>query len=539
MARKASKTQTLAILRMGREGNASRALPMPTHYKWGILLVLLTVCLRLPAIVHPKAIDDEAGYATVAHELLHGGTLYISALDRRPPLLFWIYAAIFWVVGPYNWLPFHLIAVAWMLLTMWGLYALGRELFSREVGLAAALLYSIYTASVDYVLLELNGEVMMDLPIVWALYIAFKQHTSRHRPELVLSGVLLCCAFLIKQPAAIAALPVGMYLLLPAYRAQRHLSLRHSVLHATLLTTSYFLTLGIVALVLYYQGILGEAYYWTIGDHDIPHGPTDPIFWQFGVGMTLAFVVAWHPLVFLNVLAVRECCHRGARYWKHLRAEYTALLMLLGCSFIGVSASGRFYPNYFLQLLPALVLLAAPVLMAIWTKTRTYHFCMLQPRTLHVALCITATAFLISNTVTLWLQRPENELSQYVREHSTPEDKVFFWGELVDDLYAEARRRPASRYIHFAPLTGYIWGSPLRYDPHYDTTYRILPGAWDILQTEFQQSPPLFFVDFDPGTIAKKYPPSRYPFLRRLLAQDYEVVLSTPKGVVYRRIDRR
>src|SRR5262249_14043311 len=253
---------------MCREGHDSLASHMPTHYKWAILLVLLTVCLRLPVIVHPKAIDDEAGYATVAHELLHGGTLYVSALDRRPPLLFWIYAAIFFVVGPYNWLPFHLIAVAWILLSMWGLYALGRELFSREVGLVAALLYSIYTASVYYKLLEFNGEVMMDLPIVWALYIAFKQHASHHRPELILSGVLLCCAFLIKQPAAIAALPVGMYFLLPAYRAQRHLSLRYSVLHATLLTTSYFLTLGLVVLAFHTHGVLRVAYSWTIADYD-------------------------------------------------------------------------------------------------------------------------------------------------------------------------------------------------------------------------------------------------------------------------------
>ena len=101
-----------------REGNPSSAFQIPAHYKWGLLLVLLTVCLRLPAIVHPKAIDDEAGYATVAHELLRGGTLYVSALDRRPPLLFWIYTTIFFVLGPYNWVPFHLIAVAWMLLSM-------------------------------------------------------------------------------------------------------------------------------------------------------------------------------------------------------------------------------------------------------------------------------------------------------------------------------------------------------------------------------------------------------------------------------------
>src|SRR5262247_2437489 len=461
-----------------------------------MLLVLLTVFLRLPAVMHPKYIDDEGGYAVVAHELLHGGTLYISALDRKPPLLFWIYTAIFFVVGHYNWVALHLIAVGWILLTMWGLYALGKELFHREVGLVAALLYSIYTASVHYHLLAFNGEVMMNLPIVWALYV-----------------------------------------LLPAYRAQRHLRLRHSVVHATLLTASYFLTLGLVVLVLHTQGILRDAYYWTIGDHDIVHGPTDPVFWRLGIGMSLAFGAAWHLLVCLCCLSVRECCTRGARYWAHLRAEYTALLLLLGCSFVGVSAGRQFQLHYFHQLLPALVLLGAPVLTAIWTHTRTYRFFLLQPRTLKVLLASTAVGFLIANTIILWLQRPDNGLSTYVREHSTPADKVFFWGQ-VDDLYVEARRRPASRYINVAPLTGYIWGSPTHLDPDYDTTYRILPGAWDILQAEFQQSPPLFFVDTDPETRAQKYPPSRYPFLQQLLAQDYEVVLSTPKGVIYRRIDR-
>jgi hypothetical protein len=252
--------------------------------------------------------------------------------------------------------------------------------------------------------------------------------------------------------------------------------------------------------------------------------------------MSLGFAAAWHPLVCFCCLSMRECCTRGRRYWAHLRAESTALLMLFGCAFVGVAASGRFYTHYFHQLLPALVLLSAPVLTAIWTHTRTYRFCLLQPRTLKVLLASTAAGFLIANTVTLWLQRPDNELSTYVREHSTPTDKVFFWGQ-VDYLYAEARRRPASRYINAAPLTGYIWGSPTHLDPDYDTTYRILPGAWDILQAEFQQSPPLFFVDCDPETEAKKYPPLRYPFLKHLLEQDYEVVLSTPKGVIYRRID--
>jgi 4-amino-4-deoxy-L-arabinose transferase-like glycosyltransferase len=74
----------------------------PSLRRAWLLLVLLTLALRFPAIVHPMTVDDEGGYAVVAHELLEDGTLYQSALDRRPPLLFWIYAAVFRVVGPYN-----------------------------------------------------------------------------------------------------------------------------------------------------------------------------------------------------------------------------------------------------------------------------------------------------------------------------------------------------------------------------------------------------------------------------------------------------
>lgn len=507
---------------------------MRTLTQWGLLLVCLTIIIRLPAIVHPKPIEDEGGYAVVAHELLAGETLYQTALDRRPPLIFWLYALFFFVVGDYNWVPFHILGVFWMLLSLKGLYAIGKTLFNWEVGLLAALLYSIYTTTMYYENLGLNGEVMMNLPIIWALAIAFRPNMTRYRPELLVSGCLLGCAFLIKQPAAIAALPVGLYVLLPGYRKQRNLRLGHAVIHAALLTVGFGLALGITALVLHQQGILSEAYYWAVGDHDLYHGPTGPVFWRKAAGMSLAHAVAWLPLVLLCWVSIRENRQRGGCYWSGRVPEWGTLLMLAGVSFVGVSASGRFYPHYYLQLLPPLVLLGAPVLAAIRTKTQTAYVFLLQPRTLRICLFATASAFLVANAVTLWQQRPINEFSQYIRDHSTSEDKVFFWGA-TDYLYAEAQRRPASRYIHSFPLTGYIFGSPLRHDPNHDTTGRIRPGAWQTLQEEFRQSPPLYFVDTDPGTIAKKYPPSRYPFLKQLLEQHYTVVLTTPDGVIYKR----
>jgi len=150
---------------------------MQTRTRWGLLLLVLTVVLRVPAIIHPKYIDDDGGYAVVAHELLAGEALYQTAIDRKPPLLLWLYAAIFLVVGPYNWTLFHVVGVLWILWTLVGFYALGTRLFDENTGLVAALLYTLYTTSMYFRNLALNGEVMMNLPIVWALWIAFHDRT--------------------------------------------------------------------------------------------------------------------------------------------------------------------------------------------------------------------------------------------------------------------------------------------------------------------------------------------------------------------------
>jgi 4-amino-4-deoxy-L-arabinose transferase-like glycosyltransferase len=422
--------------------------------------------------------------------------------------------------------------VGWILATMLGLYALGKQLFSREAGLAAALLYSIATTRSDWVNLALNGEVMMNLPIVWALYLAFRPSRSRLRPELAGAGALLAAAFLIKQPAATAALPVGLYLLLPGYRASRGLRRGDSVAQAALLTTSYFLVLGAAALALHAQGVLDEAWHWTFTDHDVPHGPTDPVFWSRAGVEVAASLGAWLPLLLACGVSLRE----RARYWRERGPERGALLLLLGCAAIGVSASGRFYSHYFFLLLPALVPLAAPALAAILSGKVRYRFALLRPAVMVFLLAGTAGSFLVLNTLQLQEWRTPSPLSSYVREHSTPQDRIFIWGQR-DWFYAEAQRRPASRFILSFPLTGYIFGSPLGDDPDYDTSHRIQPGAWATLEREFAEHPPLFIVDTDPQSEARKYPPQRYPYLRRLLAEEYEVVLSIPDGVVYRRLD--
>src|SRR2546421_12107970 len=104
-------------------------------------IVLLTVATRLPSLVHPQAIDDEAIYSVVANEIVDGGRPYVDAVERKPPLLFWTYAAIFEVAGKYNLKALHLGALVWAVGTMAGFVAIGKAVFGCGNGRIAGLVY--------------------------------------------------------------------------------------------------------------------------------------------------------------------------------------------------------------------------------------------------------------------------------------------------------------------------------------------------------------------------------------------------------------
>jgi hypothetical protein len=88
--------------------------------------------------------------------------------------------------------------------------------------------------------------------------------------------------------------------------------------------------------------------------------------------------------------------------------------------------------------------------------------------------------------------------------------------------------------VNCFPLTGWIFGSPLALDPDFDTSSRILPGAWDTLEADLRRHPPRFVIDTH-SVASPKYGPDRFPRLSRLLAAEYREVFRSRKGIVFER----
>jgi 4-amino-4-deoxy-L-arabinose transferase-like glycosyltransferase len=496
---------------------------------WG-LLILFTVLTRLPALLHPRGIDDEPVYAVVASEIVAGGLPYRDAIERKPPLLFWTYAAVFRLAGPYHWPALHLVAVGWTLLTMAGLFYAARERFGRDAGLAAAFLYALFTPWFSFKNLAFNGELMMNLPIAWALWLALRRDGTGRAMAVI--GGLGAVAFLLKQPAGIATAAFGLAILTPGYRARHGLGWWGVIARGTWLTLGFAVVMAAAALVLARQGILAEAWYWTVGDHARVYSPLSAVFWQ-RAAMTIPFLLICAPLILGAVIAARAGWRPGGALWPE-RDAVVILLLLTGLSCVGVAAGGRFYPHYYLQLFVPLAVLAAPAVAAALAGTPLAAAPLFRPAPLRRWLAATAVVFLGINTVQLAGRRAPSPAAEYVRRETGAGERIFVWGQAAH-LYAESDRRPASRYIATFPLTGYVFGNPRSWDPSFDTSDRILPGAWDNLERDFADHPPALILDTDAARAVPRYPMRSFPQLRRILDAGYVEVARTPDAVIYRR----
>jgi hypothetical protein len=498
-----------------------------------VALFIFTIVMRIPALTFPRAMDDEQVYAVVGMEMFHGGLPYVDAIERKPPLLFLLYEGLFRIGGAYNMYALHVAMLLVTLVSMTFLYRTLRDLFDAPTGLAGAFLYSLFMCWSDRRILALNGELLMNLPILIAYFLAFASSTKRFRYELFFAGAFIGIAFLLKQPAAIAGLPLGLYVFLPGYRRTRRLKFTDSVIHALFLGVGCASLISLMAVWLHQHGILRDAYYWTIGNHSLDYGVLSWLFW-FRLPQSLGLaLVELMPLLGLTVLAIRGN-RTTSGLWHANHTEYVALLAFSACSLIGVSASGQWLYHYFLQLIPPFCLLAAPALNAILSRTIQVPF-PFHPRPIFNWLAVMAVVFLVINSLGVTTDRHPGAAGSYVLTHSEPTDRLFVWGQGTHQtgIYLDAERRPASRFIASFPLTGHIFGI---FDPKLDTTHRILPGSWDQLKTDLDRNLPRYIIDCE--AVAKNktlYPITRYPWLYDYLTTRYTLVYRAKDGDVYER----
>ena len=487
----------------------------------GLALLALTIVTRLPSLLNPGPIDDESVYSVVANVMLAGGTPYSDAIERKPPLLFCVYWLVFKLFGSYNWLALHVVALAWVLLTMLGLYALVRPLFDQRAGLVAALVYSALQPWVTAKNLAFNGEVLMNMPLVWAYVLVLRPpRVSGAEIRPFAAGVLVAVASLLKQPAAIAAVPLIVYLASPEGVRPAPVWLRFARARVLAFLAGSLAVLAAATFELWRRRVLGDAFYWSVTNHTVPR-----VFWLHGFEHTALFALCAWPAILL--LATRRPLRHA---WRARSAQFYAILGWLVVSWIGAAAGGRFYPHYYIQVIPPLAALAAPCFGRAMPLQAGWQARWLSPRVAGAWLALVVGVSLGVQTFQLTQLRAVPAAAGFVRAASHDRDRMFVWGQATE-MYVAADRLPASRYIATFPLTGYIFGGAT---DGVSTDARIVPGAWANLAHDFAAHPPRFIIDAQAAT-GDAYPLHRFRLMAAFVARHYRRRAVLGDGIVYER----
>src|SRR5205085_226425 len=259
---------------------------------WALVIAAIAIAVRLPALTFHSAIDDEVNYSVVARQLMDGGLMYADVVERRPPATFWLYEGIFRLFGRENWFALHAVGTAWVLLTMLALYVAASRLFGLRAGVAAALLYGVFQPWWYWDNLAFNGEVLMNLPVAAAFALCVGARRTHERARQAAAGALVATAFLLKQPAAVAALPLVIYVLHPARSRQAGPASWDGLRAVACIAAGAAVVLAVVGAWLHARGIVWDALYWSIFDHDVP-----TIFFDKGIEHTAAFIAVTLPML--------------------------------------------------------------------------------------------------------------------------------------------------------------------------------------------------------------------------------------------------
>ncbi|MEW6206812.1 MAG: glycosyltransferase family 39 protein [Acidobacteriota bacterium] len=589
-------------------------------------LLALTFLLRLSYASY--LFHDDGLRFTVAEEMLRGKALYREVYQDKPPVdalvyysLFWLFSAKIIVVRLF--MIFYSVAISFVI------YLLAKRLYDRRAGLIAAAMFTFFsTTSVNSHVQGLNTDFLMLLPYTAGAYFFVRAVFDRSRTFAFAGGAMTGLA-VQTNPKGIFALIFFAALLIAARFLQENeateygsvgvrecgsmgaseygndktssftptLPHPHTPTPLHLFTSSplHLFTLAIVGFIagtapfLIYLAINGSLsfywlYVWQWGTGYAGYRSVWDIFTR-GAYLTLKYLVRnntlFFALIFVVVSWVRRVKKNGAaEIMRDSEMKSTATMLLwLVASYAGLAVGGRFYSNYFFQILPALCVIGAVGFFGILSAMRLW-----RPAIRRAAIATLATGFIITTlvfharTVTLafdWMRGARSEMNadwyheilnreelmvaaavrewpggfgaaeregrEAMRADSPREgarsasDYLFVWGARAE-IYYWSGLIPASRFLTTQPLTG------VPSDVHHDKSSRpvfeeeLTRAARIELVDELRRAQPRYIVD-EIGFFNRAMSIQSYEETRELM-KDYERMGTTGRFLIYRRKER-
>jgi hypothetical protein len=459
---------------------------LPNARPFFLLLFALLVSARL---CHVEILwAEETLPLAAAQQMRVGKVLYRDIWFDKPPFAPVLYTAL---GGEAGW-PLRLAGALYALLCCWIAWGFARDLWGRREGLwAAGLLGFFLIFDFPSSVIPLAADLLMLAPHLAAVWLAWKR-----RP--LWAGALAGIAFAISPKGllvlAVCAAWAPSWTLLAGFAA----------------------VTGAASLCVWSVGALSgywdEVWRWgriyagtTFLDSPLKNGLLRSLNWA---GFHAAIVIAAAVQMSRPLLSDR-------RRW----------MVWLLISLAGVAAGLRFFPRYYFQILPVVVLLAARAVAEMQGRRRAIVALLLL-----IPLARFAPTYWMAARDASWrdtaMDRDSRAAAALVNAAAKPGDTLFVWG-YRPEIYVYSHLPAAARFLDSQPLTG------VPADRHLTQSTPVETAESQARRAELAASSPTFVVD-GLGEYNPRLALAEFADLHPWLA-GYREVGRTTGSVIYRR----
>lgn len=484
------------------------------HLLLGGLILFLA---RLSFFTEPMGISvDESTYLSIAEVLEKGGRLYVDALDRKPPGLFWLYQIHQKIFGHWN---IHALHFSIFLLSLFLAYLAFRA--SKRVW--GFWLYILFSSCLLRGVLAANAEYWMLLFLAPASILALRAFLEEKSQRARILGLSLATGLaaissLFKQYGGLVYAAIYIwgsleYLRWGSESWQKRMSIQ---LWAAL---GSFISLGLVyaATSFYFwkQGTFSEFLYFFVLESFDYMGQDRGLNQQTKSGwIFLSLVLSWLPLWILSFQSLWKYGKSSAwhRSWAvgFIAALFTAFL------------SGRHYTHYFVPAIWYLSVLAAPSADALYKKLqRKFRIVFLSflvlPYLVFSILNTFQESFSSHWTFTKKRQFELEVVGQWIKMHSNENDRICVWG-MASQIYVFSNRGSATPFIFADFASGRL--------PGFKSEVSIpMPGAMESYLRSLDEQKPLYFINTSTAHLNDygAFPLSRFPELESFIQENYQL----------------
>jgi hypothetical protein len=418
---------------------------------------------------------EEAYPTAAAIQILNGKALYRDVWFDKPPLSAYLYLLWDARIG----ITLRIAGTVFIFLCCLMMWRFARDLWGPREGLAAVLLLGFFlTFGIPSAVMALAPDLLMVLPHIAAVYLAW-------RGRAFLSGLVAGIALLVNAKAVF---------LLAACALWTWRSLAWTMAGFALPNLAAFLWFG--------EPYIQEVWRWGAMYSEQTFAFTTGIVRTLNwIGFQCALVVAASFALFKE------------KQWRML----AWLLLFLAA----VAAGWRFFPRYYFQLLPVVVLLAA----------RGYTLLGRWRAVVWLLLLIPLARFgpryvMLASGQTEWSDLAMNQDSHEAARKIGPEGSLLVWG-YRPDVFAFTRMQAGSRFLDSQPLTGVLA------DRHLTNSEVIAPDWAAQNRRELAGTKPDWIVD-GLGPLNHSLAITEYPDLREWLGS-YREVGRTKLSIIYKR----